>query len=79
MREGVYTLPVLHALHEGPDRDELQRLLATAPPTASCSIGRCEIVRGGGSIEHARAAVAPRSPARSALARQLPDGPARMH
>ena len=28
IREGVYTLPVLHALHEGPDRAELQRLLS---------------------------------------------------
>ena len=32
LREGVYTLPVLHALHEGPGRDELQRLLAHGAP-----------------------------------------------
>ena len=32
IREGVYTIPVLHALREGPGRDELRRILAAGPP-----------------------------------------------
>ena len=34
MKEGVYTLPVLHALHEGPHRDELAGLLKHGAPDA---------------------------------------------
>ena len=49
----------------------------TAPPTARCWTGRCEIVRTGGSIEHARAAVSAEVARADALARQLPDGAAR--
>ena len=77
MREGVYTLPVLHALHEGPDRAELQRLLAHGAPDGEMLDRALQIVRGGGSIEHARAAVSAEVARADALARQLPDGTAR--
>jgi hypothetical protein len=35
MREGVYTLPVLHALTEGPHQEELRTLLADGAPTVT--------------------------------------------
>ena len=55
MKEGVYTLPVLHALRTSPDREELARILSTG---ADGELDRAlEIVSDGDSIEHARAAV----------------------
>jgi heptaprenyl diphosphate synthase len=77
IREGVYTLPVLHALHEGPDRAELQRLLARGAPDGEMLDRALQIVRDGGSLEHARAAVSAEVARADALARQLPDGTAR--
>ena len=76
MKEGVYTLPVLHALHEGPDRGELARLLAHGAPDGELLDRALEIVRTGGSIEHARAAVADEVARAVGLARRLPEGPA---
>jgi heptaprenyl diphosphate synthase len=77
MKEGVYTLPVLHALHAGPNRDELARLLAPGPPDGELLDRALEIVRSGGSVEHARDAVSNEVSRAIGLARQLPDGPAR--
>ncbi len=77
MREGVYTLPVLHALHRGERREELARLLAGGPPTGELLDRALEIVRGDGSLGHARAAVARQVDRAVALARRLPEGPAR--
>jgi heptaprenyl diphosphate synthase len=77
LREGVYTLPVLHALHAGADRDELQRLLAHGPPDGELLDRALQIVRTGGAVEHARAAVAGEVSRAVGLAEQLPDGPAR--
>jgi heptaprenyl diphosphate synthase len=77
MKEGVYTLPVLHALNDGPHRDELQRLLAHGAPDGEMLDRALEIVRTGGSIEHARAAVASEVERAIDLSRQLPEGPAR--
>jgi heptaprenyl diphosphate synthase len=76
MKEGVYTLPVLHALHEGSDREELARLLAHGAPDGELLDRALEIVRTGGSIEHARAAVADEVARAVGLARRLPEGPA---
>ena len=76
MKEGVYTLPVLHALHEGPHRDELHGLLAGGPPEGERLARALEIVRTGGSIEHARDAVRREVARAVGLASQLPDGPA---
>jgi heptaprenyl diphosphate synthase len=77
MKEGVYTLPVLHALHRGPERDELARLLAPGPPDGEILDRALEIVRSGGSVEHARDAVSNEVARAIGLARQLPGGPAR--
>jgi heptaprenyl diphosphate synthase len=76
MKEGVYTLPVLHALTEGPDREELARLLAHGAPDGELLDRALEIVRAGGSVEHARAAVTEEVRRAVGLARRLPDGPA---
>jgi heptaprenyl diphosphate synthase len=77
LREGVYTLPVLHALHQGPYGDELQRLLSHGAPTGEMLDRALEIVRSGGSIEHARRAVGEEVRRAVGLARSLPDGAAR--
>jgi heptaprenyl diphosphate synthase len=77
IREGVYTVPVLHALRHSPDRDELRRILTTGVPDGELLDRALEIVRAGGSIEHARAQVTEEVARAVGLARQLPDGPAR--
>jgi heptaprenyl diphosphate synthase len=77
MREGVYTLPVLHALHRGPDREELRRLLDHGPPDGEGLDRALQIVRGEGPIRHARWAVGAEVRRAVGLATQLPDGAAR--
>ncbi len=77
LKEGVYTLPVLHALHEGSDREELERILAFGPPDGERLDRALEIVRNDGSIEHARSAVGEEVRRAVGLAKQLPDGAAR--
>jgi heptaprenyl diphosphate synthase len=77
LREGVYTLPILHSLHEGPDREELRRLLADGAPDGDRLDRALRIVRGDGSIEHARGAVGQEVRRAVGLANQLPDGAAR--
>jgi geranylgeranyl pyrophosphate synthase len=76
MKEGVYTLPVLHALAEGNDRDELARLLAHGAPDGEMLDRALEIVRSGTSVDHARAAVTDEVRRAVGLARRLPAGPA---
>jgi heptaprenyl diphosphate synthase len=77
MKEGVYTLPVLHALHRGPDRQELRHLLAQGAPDGARLVRALQIVRGEGSIRHARRAVGAEVRRAVGLAKQLPDGAAR--
>ena len=77
LREGVYTLPVLHALHRGPDREELRRLLDHGPPDGERLDRALQIVRGEGPIRHARGAVGAEVRRAVGLATQLPDGAAR--
>jgi geranylgeranyl pyrophosphate synthase len=76
LREGVYTLPVLHALHDGPHGDELQLLLAHGAPDGERVDRALELIRDGGSVEHARAAVAAEVHRAVSLAERLPGGPA---
>jgi geranylgeranyl pyrophosphate synthase len=76
MREGVYTLPVLHALAHGPERDELARVLAHGAPDGELLDRALDIVRSDASIEHARAAVAGEVARAVSLAQRLPAGPA---
>jgi heptaprenyl diphosphate synthase len=77
LKEGVYTLPVLHALTAGPHREELSRLLSHGPPDGELLDRALDVVRSGGSVEHARRAVTREVARATGLARQLPDGPAR--
>ena len=76
MKEGVYTLPVLHALAEGEDREELAGVLAHGAPDGELLDRALEIVRSGDSIAHARAAVTAEVARAVTLARRLPEGPA---
>src|SRR2546430_4365532 len=54
MKEGVYTLPVLHALHRGPDRQELRPLLAQGAPDGGRLPRALRMGRGEGSIGQSR-------------------------
>jgi heptaprenyl diphosphate synthase len=75
MKEGVYTLPVLHALRTSSRREELTRILTGGVDDAH--IDRAlEIVADGDSIEHARAAVSDEVARAVALVERLPSGPA---
>ena len=73
MKEGVFTLPVLHALG-GSHGDELKALLSA--PDAQMLDRALEIVRTGGSIERARRAVWAEVTHATDLAGRLPEGPA---
>jgi geranylgeranyl pyrophosphate synthase len=77
MRMGVYTAPVLHALAEGERREELARILSHGPPDGELLDRALEIVRGDGSIDHAREVVAREVGRSRRLAERLPDGKAR--
>lgn len=77
LREGVYTLPVLHALANDGRREELARILSHGAPDGEMLDRALEIVRGGGSIEHARAAVTDEVARATHLAERLPEGPSR--
>jgi len=57
LREGVYTLPVIHALRGSARRDELRDLLASGPPTGDRLEAALQIVRSDGSLDRSRAAV----------------------
>ncbi|MEX0755085.1 MAG: polyprenyl synthetase family protein [Actinomycetota bacterium] len=74
MKEGVYTLPVLHALATGPEREELSRLLSGGPPDGERLDRALEIIRTGDGIDHARAAVTGEVRRAKDLAARLPDG-----
>jgi len=76
LREGVYTLPVLHALATSPEREELGRILTTGADGQLLDRA-IEIVLAAGSIEHARAAVRDEVGRAVGLTERLPEGPAR--
>ena len=67
----------LHALHRGPEREELRQLLAEGAPDGDRLERALDIVRSDGSIEHARGAVGEEVRRAVGLANQLPDGAAR--
>jgi heptaprenyl diphosphate synthase len=77
LREGVYTLPVLHALAYDEHREELARILSHGSPDGEMLDRALEIVRSGGSVDAARAAVTDEVRRATRLAERLPDGPAR--
>ena len=76
MREGVYTLPVLHAL-AGLGGPQLRAVLEDGPPDGERMDRALEIVRAPGHLAHARAAVVEEVDRAHALLERLPDGPAR--
>ena len=76
MKEGVYTLPVIHAL-AGDRGGELRTLLSDGPPDGGRLDRALEIVRGEESLAHARAAVATEVERARSLAGRLSEGPAR--
>ena len=76
LREGVFTLPILHALNEGPDAEELRALLADGPPEEARFDRALEIVLTEESLDHARRAVVAEVDRAQELARRLPEGAA---
>jgi heptaprenyl diphosphate synthase len=77
MREGVYTLPVLLAMHDGREGAELRSLLAAGPPEGERLADALRIVRDPVTLEGARAAVAEEVDRARGLAERLPEGVAR--
>jgi geranylgeranyl pyrophosphate synthase len=77
MKLGVYTLPVLHALHDGEAGRELEALLSEGPPSGERLARALEIVRNDGSLSRARAAVTKSVTRATSLAASLAPGPAR--
>jgi geranylgeranyl pyrophosphate synthase len=77
MREGVYTLPVLYALDDGPAGDELRDLLSQGPPDGDRLTRALEIIRTDGSLEKARQAVTEEVRRAKRVADDLGEGPAR--
>ena len=78
LREGVYTIPVLHALRHGDEHDELRRILAAGPPDGELLDRALRIVRTSGAVEHAQQGVRVEVARAIELAERLPDGPARL-
>jgi len=76
LKEGVFTLPVLHAL-AGPRGDELKGLLANGPPEGDRFGRALAIVADPENLTHARAAVVAEVDRARVLAGRLPAGPAR--
>jgi heptaprenyl diphosphate synthase len=74
IREGVYTIPVLHALSTGPDHEELRRILAAGPPDGELLDRALEIVRTSGAVEYAKAGVTQEVARAMTLAGRLPEG-----
>ena len=74
LRLGVYTAPILHALAHDEHREELARILGHGAPDGELLDRALEIVRAGGSIDHARGAVTDEVGRAIGLARRLPPG-----
>jgi geranylgeranyl pyrophosphate synthase len=74
MREGVYTLPVLYALSDGPTGAELHALLAAGPPQGERLARALELVRSDGALGGARDVVTAGVRRAKKLARGLPPG-----
>ena len=77
LKEGVYTLPVIHALRASRRREELRRLLATGPIDAESLRGALQIIREDGALDLARQAVTREVRRAIAEAERLPEGVAR--
>ena len=76
MREGVYTLPVLHALG-GARGSDLREVLQEGPPNGERLDRALQIVRAPEHLARARSAVVDQVDRAHGLAERFPDGPAR--
>ena len=76
LREGVFTLSVIHALG-APSAGELRDLLAPGPPSGERLARALGIVRAPENLAHARRAVAAEVDRAQMLAGRLPEGAAR--
>jgi heptaprenyl diphosphate synthase len=76
LKEGVYTLPVLHAL-AGPTGEELRSLLAAGPPQGEAFERALAIVADPANLAHARSVVAAEVDRARSLIERLPEGVAR--
>jgi heptaprenyl diphosphate synthase len=76
MREGVYTLPVLHALG-GPRGPELRAVLQEGAPSGERLERALDIVRAPEHLARARSAVVAEVDRAHDLTDRLPAGPAR--
>jgi heptaprenyl diphosphate synthase len=77
MREGVYTLPVLHALADGSNGRKLEALLREGPPQGDRLATALELIRSDGALSRSREAVTTRVRRCVHLASGLPGGSAR--
>jgi heptaprenyl diphosphate synthase len=75
LRQGVYTLPVLHALHDESRGRELAELLSSGPPEGETLERALELVANDGSLSPARAAVTREVRKARGVAAGLPEGP----
>ncbi|MGH2692064.1 MAG: polyprenyl synthetase family protein [Actinomycetota bacterium] len=77
LREGVFTLPVIHALRSSGRREDLRGLLSAGSLQGSELDRALEIIRGDGSLDLAREAVSGQVRKAIEAAEGLPDGRAR--
>jgi len=77
LREGVFTLPVLHALGSDAHGDELRELLSSGRAEEAGLPGALEIVRSPENLAHSRAAVVAEVDRARELAGRLPEATAR--
>jgi heptaprenyl diphosphate synthase len=77
LRQGVYTLPVLYALQDGPAGRELAELLSAGPPQEEVLERALQLVASDGSLRPARAAVTGEVRRARDVAARLPEGPAK--
>lgn len=77
LREGVFTLPVIHALHHSIRREDLVDLLTGPSPEPEAIEAALQIIRTDDSLDRAREAVTAQVRAAVAEAERLPQGRAR--
>jgi geranylgeranyl pyrophosphate synthase len=74
LRQGVYTLPVIYALQDGPGGRELAALLEEGPPEGERLDRALRLVASDRALHHARDAVTKEVRRARQLAEGLPDG-----
>jgi len=76
LREGVFTLPVIHALRDPRQREELRTLLS-GPLSSEDLVRALEMIRSGDGLDRARQAVSEEVRRAIEIANGLPEGRAR--